>query len=164
MIVLKRVGVPIPLFEAGLRLPTSDLFNMIVDHYGFFVDELTPCAVNKIEDFVLAVAGMSVAWRARGKMAQLYVVRRGAEAEISLEMVMRGHYRGKLYHREIDLALALPPYVSERRMRDFTGFFSAEGRNTGSSGPASPSQSTIGVVSPVRLPVPASSSFHAGYK
>ena len=48
-----KVGVPIPLFEAGLRLPISDFFNMIVDHYGFSVDELTPIAVNKIIGFEL---------------------------------------------------------------------------------------------------------------
>ncbi|CAI9272063.1 unnamed protein product [Lactuca saligna] len=47
------VGVSIPLFEAGLRLPTSNFFDMIVHHYGFSVDELTPNAVNKIVCFEL---------------------------------------------------------------------------------------------------------------
>ena len=40
----------------------------------------------------------------------------GAEAEISLEMALRGHYQGKLCHQEIDLVEGLPPPMSERRM------------------------------------------------
>ncbi|CAI9281463.1 unnamed protein product [Lactuca saligna] len=48
-----KVRVPIPLFEAGLRLPTSDFFDMIVQHYSFTVNELTPSVVNKIVDFEL---------------------------------------------------------------------------------------------------------------
>lgn len=47
------VGVTIPLFEPRLCLPTSNFFNMIVDHYGFSVDELTPSAINKIVYFEL---------------------------------------------------------------------------------------------------------------
>ncbi|CAI9303234.1 unnamed protein product [Lactuca saligna] len=43
----EKVGVPIPLFEVQLRLPTSNFFNMIVDHYGLSIDELTPSALNK---------------------------------------------------------------------------------------------------------------------
>ena len=39
-----------------------------------------------------------------------------AEAEISLEMDLRGHNQGKLCHRKIDLVEALLPHVSERRM------------------------------------------------
>ncbi|CAI9279730.1 unnamed protein product [Lactuca saligna] len=38
---------------------------------------------------------MSAAWRARGKMVQLYDVRCGAEAEISFEMALRDQYRGE---------------------------------------------------------------------
>lgn len=48
-----KVGVPVPLFEAGLRLPTYEFFDMIVHHYDFSVDELTPSAVNKIVCFEL---------------------------------------------------------------------------------------------------------------
>lgn len=42
----------------------------------------------------------------------------GVEAEISLEMALHGHYQGKLCHREVDLVEALPPPVSEKRMRE----------------------------------------------
>ncbi|CAI9283792.1 unnamed protein product [Lactuca saligna] len=176
-----KVGVLIPLFEEVLRLPTSNFFNMIVDQYGFSIDELTPSTVNKIVDFelicrslgvstpsgfsvtsfvrlwimvenwedsVLVAGGMSAAWRARGKMAQLFFVRCnillflsslppppsslekklngrkirvsdeslylilicvGAKVEISLEMDLRSHYRGRLYHWEVDLVEALTP-------------------------------------------------------
>ena len=48
-----KVGVPIPSFEEGLRLPTSDFSDMIVQHYGFTVNELTSSAVNKIIGFEL---------------------------------------------------------------------------------------------------------------
>ena len=86
----------------------------------------------------------------------------GAEADISLEMALRGHYQGKLCHREIDLVEALPPPVSERRMRELVGLLLVEGGNIGSSGPASPSQPTVGVVSLVRSPVSAPSGFPMG--
>lgn len=33
-------------------------------------------------------------------------------------MALRGHYRGRLYHLEVDLVEALPLPVSERRMRE----------------------------------------------
>lgn len=63
----------------------------------------------------------------------------GAKAETSLEMALRGHYRGKLCHREIDIVEDLPPPVSEKCMRQFAGLISVEWRNIGSSGTASPS-------------------------
>ena len=40
----------------------------------------------------------------------------GAEAKISLDMALRGHYQGKLYHQQIDLVEALPPPVSEKTL------------------------------------------------
>ncbi|CAI9290262.1 unnamed protein product [Lactuca saligna] len=49
----EKVGVPIPLFKVRLRVPTSNFFNMIVDHYGFSVDELTSSAINSIVGFEL---------------------------------------------------------------------------------------------------------------
>lgn len=49
----EKVGVRIPLFDAGLCLPTSDFFNMIVDHYGHSIDELTSSVVNEIVCFEL---------------------------------------------------------------------------------------------------------------
>ncbi|CAI9298352.1 unnamed protein product [Lactuca saligna] len=64
---------------------------------------------------------MSVAWRARKKMAQLFVMRCGAEANISLEMALRGHYRSKLFHWEVDLVEPLPPSVSKKHMREIFG-------------------------------------------
>ncbi|CAI9297974.1 unnamed protein product [Lactuca saligna] len=87
---------------------------------------------------------------------------RGVEAEISLEMVLRGHYRGKLCHWEIDLLEALRPLVSKKRMREFAGFLSIEGGNTCSSGPTSHSRLAVGVVSPVHLPAPASFGLPVG--
>lgn len=86
----------------------------------------------------------------------------GAEAEISLEMDLRSHYQGRLYHREIDLVEVLPPPVSERHMQEFTRLLLIEGRNIGSSRPASPSQLADGVVSPVCLLVLASSTLPVG--
>ena len=38
----------------------------------------------------------------------------GAEAEISLDMALYGHYHGRLYHWEVDLMEALPPPISKR--------------------------------------------------
>lgn len=86
----------------------------------------------------------------------------GAEAEISLEMALDGHYQGKLCHREIDLIEVLPPPVSEKHMRELSGLPSIEGGNDGSSGPTSPSRPAVGVVSLVHSPVPASSGMPAG--
>ncbi|CAH1416228.1 unnamed protein product [Lactuca virosa] len=48
-----KVGIPIALFEAGLRFPTTNLFNLIVREYGFSMRELTPIAINKIVCFEL---------------------------------------------------------------------------------------------------------------
>ncbi|CAI9262989.1 unnamed protein product [Lactuca saligna] len=48
-----KFRIPIALFEAGLCLPTTDLFNLIIREYGFSVRELTPIAINKIVDFEL---------------------------------------------------------------------------------------------------------------
>ncbi|CAI9278131.1 unnamed protein product [Lactuca saligna] len=47
----EKVGVPIHLFETGLRLAISNFFNMILDHYRLSVDELTSSAINKIIGF-----------------------------------------------------------------------------------------------------------------
>ncbi|CAI9287408.1 unnamed protein product [Lactuca saligna] len=49
------------------------------------------------------------------------------KAEISVEMALRGHYRGKLYHQDIDLVESRPPPVFEKRMRELAGLLSAEG-------------------------------------
>ncbi|CAI9260281.1 unnamed protein product [Lactuca saligna] len=49
----RKVGVPVPLFEAGLHLPMYDFFDIIVHHCDFSVDELTPSVVNKIMGFEL---------------------------------------------------------------------------------------------------------------
>lgn len=65
-------------------------------------------------------------------------------------MVLRDHYRGKLYHQEVYLVEALPPPVSERRMQELARLLSLEGGNVGSSGTTLPSRLTVGVVSPAR--------------
>lgn len=52
--------------------------------------------------------------------------------------------------------------MSERCMWELVGLLLLEGGNMGSSGPASPSQSTVVVVSPVRLPVVVPSDLPAG--
>ncbi|CAI9292282.1 unnamed protein product [Lactuca saligna] len=104
------------------------------------------------EDSVLAAAGMRAIYRARGKMVQLYVVRCGAEAKISLVMALRDHYRGRFDHWEIDLVEYLPLLMSKRHMRELAGLLLVERGNVGSSGPASPSPPTVGVVSPVCSP------------
>ncbi|KAL7588712.1 hypothetical protein Lser_V15G39308 [Lactuca serriola] len=77
-------------------------------------------------------------------------------------MALSGHYRGKLYHREIDLVKALPHHASERHMDELVGFLLVEGVNVGSSGPASPSRTIGGVVSPVRSSIPTPSGLPAG--
>ncbi|CAI9263056.1 unnamed protein product [Lactuca saligna] len=61
-------------------------------------------------------------------------------------MVLHGHYRGRLYHREVDLVEALPPPVFERRMRELARLLSVEGGNVGSSGPVLPSRLAVGVI------------------
>ncbi|CAI9299511.1 unnamed protein product [Lactuca saligna] len=43
-----KVEIPIALFEAGLHLPTTNFFNLIISEYGFSVRELTPIAINNI--------------------------------------------------------------------------------------------------------------------
>ncbi|CAI9261762.1 unnamed protein product [Lactuca saligna] len=43
-----KVDNPITLFEAGLFLPTTDFFNLIIWEYEFSVRELSPIAINKI--------------------------------------------------------------------------------------------------------------------
>ncbi|CAI9275930.1 unnamed protein product [Lactuca saligna] len=48
-----KVSILIALFEAGLRLPTIDFFNLIIHECGFFVRDLTPIAINKIMGFEL---------------------------------------------------------------------------------------------------------------
>ncbi|CAI9281465.1 unnamed protein product [Lactuca saligna] len=87
---------------------------------------------------------------------------RRAEAEISLEMALCGHYQGKLYHREINHIEFLPPPVSERRMQELGGLLLVEGGNVGSHGSASPSQPTVVAISPVHSPVAVPSGFPAG--
>lgn len=72
----------------------------------------------------------------------------GAEAEISLEMAMRGHYRGKLCYWEVDLVETLPPPIFEIHMRDLVGFLLVVGGNVGSSGPVSSSQLVVGAIFP----------------
>lgn len=41
-------------FEAGLRLPILDFFDEVMREYGFYVEDLTLNAVNKIVGFELA--------------------------------------------------------------------------------------------------------------
>lgn len=43
-----KVGVPISIFEACLRLPTMDSFDEVMRQYDYHVDNLTLNAVNKI--------------------------------------------------------------------------------------------------------------------
>lgn len=52
--------------------------------------------------------------------------------------------------------------MSERRIQELTGLLLVEGGNVGSSGPVSPSQPTVVVVSPVRLLVLVPSGLPAG--
>ncbi|CAI9299232.1 unnamed protein product [Lactuca saligna] len=100
------------------------------------------------EDFIIIAAAMSASRRARGKMAQLFVVRC---AEISLEMAMCRHYRGKLCHREVELLETLPPPVSEKCMKEVIGLFSVKERNVGSSGLSLPSQPVVGAIFTARF-------------
>lgn len=55
-----KVGVPIPIIKAGLRLPTTDFFDKIMRQYDFSVDDLTPNVVNKIIGFELACGALGV--------------------------------------------------------------------------------------------------------
>ena len=48
-----KVGILIALFEAGLRLPTTNFFNLIIHEYGFSVRELTLISINKVVGFEL---------------------------------------------------------------------------------------------------------------
>lgn len=57
---LGKVGVSVPIFEAVLRLSTTDFFDEIMCFYGFSVDDLTPNAINKIIGFKLACRGLGV--------------------------------------------------------------------------------------------------------
>ncbi|CAI9263255.1 unnamed protein product [Lactuca saligna] len=45
--------IPITLFEAAKRLPSTDFFNLIIWEYRFSVRELTAIAINKIVGFEL---------------------------------------------------------------------------------------------------------------
>ncbi|CAI9296456.1 unnamed protein product [Lactuca saligna] len=125
-----KVGVPFPLFEAGLCMLTSDFFDMIVHHYDFSIDELTPSVVNKIVGFEL------ICWSL------------GAEAEISLEMALCVHYRGKLCHWEVDLLKTLLPPISEKHMQELVGLLPTERGNVGYNRPASSSQPGVGATFP----------------
>lgn len=55
-----KVRVPIPIFEAGLRLPMTNFFDDIMCQYGFSVDNLTPNTVYKIVDFEMACRALGV--------------------------------------------------------------------------------------------------------
>ncbi|CAI9268915.1 unnamed protein product [Lactuca saligna] len=52
----------------------------------------------------------------REKWEDFILAATSVEAEISLEMALHGHYRGKLCHREVDLVEGLPPPVSKKRV------------------------------------------------
>lgn len=55
-----KVEVPIPIFETGLRLPTTNFFYGILRQYGFSVDDLTPNTINNIMGFELACRDLGV--------------------------------------------------------------------------------------------------------
>ncbi|CAI9292829.1 unnamed protein product [Lactuca saligna] len=78
-----------------------------------------------------------------------------AEAEIYLVMTLRGHYRGKLCHREVDLVDTFPPPVSEKHMRELVGLLPVEEGNVGSIEPASSSQLVVEAIFPVCFPASA---------
>ncbi|CAI9297693.1 unnamed protein product [Lactuca saligna] len=48
-----KVSIPIALSEAGLHLPTTYFFNLIIQEYGFSVRGPTPITINKIMGFEL---------------------------------------------------------------------------------------------------------------
>ncbi|CAI9260213.1 unnamed protein product [Lactuca saligna] len=104
------------LVEPGLSYHLPKLFGSNLN-LGKHLGNITIAGRNW-EDFIFAADDMSAAWRAYGKMAQMFIVRCRVEAKISLEMAL-----------------------------------------CGSSGHVSSSQPTVGVVSPVRLPVSVPSGF-----
>lgn len=57
---LGKVRVPVPIFEARLRLTMTGFFNEILHQYGFNVDDLNPNVVNKFVGFELACRALSV--------------------------------------------------------------------------------------------------------
>ncbi|CAI9276418.1 unnamed protein product [Lactuca saligna] len=94
---------------------------------------------------------MSVTWWLHRKMAQLLVVRCGAEAEISLEMAMCSYYRGKVCHREVDLLETIPPPVFEKHMGELAELLLTEGGSSSSSRPTSLSQPVVRAIFPARF-------------
>ncbi|CAI9285315.1 unnamed protein product [Lactuca saligna] len=48
-----KFGIPIALFKAGICLPTTNFFNLIIREYGFSVREMTLISMNKIVGFEL---------------------------------------------------------------------------------------------------------------
>ncbi|CAI9276416.1 unnamed protein product [Lactuca saligna] len=94
---------------------------------------------------------MSVTWWLHRKMAQLLVVRCGAEAEIYLEMAMRSYYRGKVCYREVDLLETIPPPVFEKHMGELTELLLTEGGSSSSSRPTSPSQLVVRAIFSARF-------------
>ncbi|CAI9303881.1 unnamed protein product [Lactuca saligna] len=174
-----KVAVPIPLFEQRQWLWVEqnpmghgyhwklDFFDHIPKLFGnnlALVSQLRSFTVlgENWEDFILVAAGMSSAWRACRNTTQMFFLRYGAKAEISLEMDLRGHYQGNIFHWEIDFIEVLPPLLSEMCIRELAGLLLIVRRNVGSNGPASPSQLTIVAVSPNHSPVAIPSSSHAG--
>lgn len=55
-----KVKVPILIFKAALRLPTTNFFDEIMCQYGFRVDELTPNVVDKNVVFELICRTLGV--------------------------------------------------------------------------------------------------------
>lgn len=55
-----KVGVPMSIFEAGLRLSISNFFDEVMRKYGLSMEELTPNVVNKIVGFKLAYRSLGV--------------------------------------------------------------------------------------------------------
>lgn len=53
-------GRRLPIIEAGLRLPMTDFFDVIMCQYGFSVDNLTPNTVNKNVGFELTCQAFGV--------------------------------------------------------------------------------------------------------
>lgn len=49
-----KVGVSIPIFEVGLRLPMTNLSDGIMCQYGFSADDMNFKVVNKFVGFELA--------------------------------------------------------------------------------------------------------------
>ncbi|CAI9264002.1 unnamed protein product [Lactuca saligna] len=63
-------------------------------------------------DYFSATSGMSVAWRARGEMLELFVEKEVVEEVISLEKPLQGLFDGDLHLRYDDLVETLPPPIS----------------------------------------------------